>query len=168
MDKKKEREAFIQWWKKLQEDNGGRARLRRCSLPEEAILQSQTFRLRKRLPKWFSDQAVATLAGISSHVKHDSDKPLGLLLAKPKEKNGRPPMSEGRFRQLATSRDWDDLYRGLRRSMGIIDKRVSLKNLFDTIEGWNDAFRQQYKRPGKSIKFVLSKDYYTEAVKHEE
>lgn len=159
--------VFTNWWKRLQENNGGKAQLRRCNSPEEAALHSETYRLKNMLPKWLSLEAVATLAGISAHIKNDTSLGFAKSLATPKEKNGRVPLSESRFRQLLSCREWDELYRSLRRTVSILDGNVNLMSFVDTVILWNNEFLGAYKKPGKGLKFELSRDYYETAMKYE-
>lgn len=159
--------VLINWWKKLQENNGGRAQLRRCKSPEEAALHSETYRLKSMLPKWVSLEAISTIAGVSAHIKNDTSLGFARSLATPREKNGRVPLSESRFRQMLSCREWDELYRTLRRSVSILDGNVNLISFIDTVLLWNDEFRGSYKRPGKGLKFELSRDYYETAMKYE-
>jgi len=161
----KTKEFLTQWWKDLQNDNGGRARLRRCQTPEEAALQPQTYRL-KQILSWLPLEAVATIAGIAAHIKEVAGEGFGKSLAKPKEKNGRVPFSETRFRQLLSARDWNELYRSLRRAVTILDGKVGYLSFVQTVILWNEEFKGEYARPGKSVKYKLSESYYTEAMKH--
>ena len=159
--------VLLSWWKRLQENNGGRAQLKRCNSPEEAALHSETYRLKTMLPKWVSLEAIATIAGVSAHIKNDTSLGFAKSLATPQEKNGRVPLSESRFRQLLSCREWDELYRTLRISVSILDGNVNLISFIDTVLLWNDEFRGSYKKPGKGLKFELSRDYYETAIIYE-
>ncbi len=165
------RESITGWWERLQKNSGGRAKLKRCQSPEEAALLSETFTLSAMLP-WLSLEAVATIAGVAAHIKKpDNEKvdkqsrKFGESLATPKEKSGRVPLSETRFRQLITARDWNEVYRSLRRAVTILDGRVDLISFAETVILWNDEFEGRYKKPGTGLKFELSKDYYTKVMK---
>ncbi len=158
-------EALTQWWANLQRDNGGRAQLRCCHSPEEAALHPQTFYLKNML-SWLPLEAVATIAGVGAHIKDASGADFGKALAAPKEKNGRVPLSESRFRQLLTARDWNELYRSLRRAVTVLDGKVGFINFVEIIILWSEELRGKYKEAGKSVKFKLSEAYYTEAMKH--
>ncbi len=165
--KKGMQEVFTDWWDRLQKNNGGRAQLKRCSSPEEAALHPETHRLKNMLPDWLPLEAVATIVGVSAHIKNETKLGFAQSLATPKEKNGRVPLSESRFRQLLSCRDWDELYRTLRRSVSILDGNVNLLSFVDAVLLWNDEFRGAYRKPGKSLKFELSRDYYEIAMKYE-
>ncbi len=159
--------VLLNWWTRLQENNGGRAQLRRCNSPEEAVIHSETYRLKNMLPKWISLEAIATIAGVSAHIKNDTSLGFAKSLATPKEKNGRVPLSESRFRQLLSCREWDELYRSLRRTVSILDGNVNLISFADTVLLWNNEFRGDTKRPGKGLKFELSRDYYETVINNE-
>lgn len=155
------------WWREIQDNSGASARLRRCATPEEAALLPETHRLRVRLPGWVKIEIVATIAGLVAHIKNDAGLNFALALATPKEKNGRVPLSENRFRHLLACRDWDELYRNLRRSLDIINGQVILRSFIDSVFEWDKEFTGVFHKPGQGIKFNLSRDYYTEAMKHE-
>jgi CRISPR system Cascade subunit CasB len=167
MMNKEMQKIFADWWTRLQDNHGGRAQLRRCRSPEEVALHPETHRLKNKLPGWLPLEAVATIVGVSAHIKNSTKQKFAQSLATPKEKNGRVPLSENRFRQLISCREWGELYRGLRRSVTLLDGRVNLLSFVDTILLWNDEFRGAYKKPGKGVKFELSRDYYETAIKHE-
>ena len=167
MTKEERLEVFVKWWARLQENNGGRAQLKRCHSPEEAALHPETHRLKSMLPKWIPLEAIATIAGVSAHIKNSTNLNFAQSLARPKENNGRVPLSESRFRQLLSCREWDELYRTLRRSVSILDGNVNLKSFVDTVLLWSAEFYGEYKKPGKSFKFKLSRDYYETAMKYE-
>ena len=167
MEKEKMYELFTIWWNSLQNNNGGRAKLKRCRTPEEAALLPETHRLRSLLPQWIELEAVAIIAGVSAHIKKESKLGFSESLATPNEKKGRAPLSEERFRQLLSCREWAELYRSLRRTVTILDGNVNLINFFKTVILWNDEFHSKYKKPGKGIKFELSQSYYETAMKYE-
>ena len=160
-------EAISNWWNRLQDNSGGKARLKRCQTPEEAALLPETFSLGKLLP-WLPIEARATIAGVSAYIKKSSSKKkFGEALATPKEKNGRVPLSESRFRQLLSARDWQEVYRSLRRVVTILDGDIDLIQFVETIILWSEELQGKYREPGKGLKFKLSQDYYTIAMKYE-
>lgn len=151
---------FSTWWDELKRDNGRKAQLRRCSSPDEAAILPGTYYLKRTLPKWVPLELVATIAGLSAHIKENREMRFIESLATPKEKSGRVPFSESRFRQLLSCRDWDELYRNLRRAIIILDNSVNYESFVKTVFLWNDEFRGAHTRPGKSTKFQLSREYY--------
>ncbi len=160
-------DKFISWWNELQNNTGGRARLRRCASPEEAVILPEVHSLYVGLPKWISLEAVAVLAGVSANIKTNSSMPFAKSLASPRENKGRAPFSESRFRQLLSCRDWDELYTKLRRAVVILDGNVNLSDFFKTILEWQDEFKNAYKKPGNSLKYKLSKEYYETVINYE-
>lgn len=166
---KKVQDDLLAWWRSMHDSSGDRAQLRRCVSPEEAVLHPQTHRLTHVLP-WVPLEAVATVAGLLSHVKsgEGDSSSVGHKLAKPTEPGGSPPFSETRFRQLLGSRDWNDFYRNFRRAIQILGGDVNPLLVADTILCWGREYQgKEPTAPGKSLKFRLSQDYYTEALKHE-
>jgi len=161
------KKGFTIWWNKLQQDNGGRAQLRRCNSPEEAALHQQTHLLKHTLPRWLSFEAVATISAVSAHIKNSGSKRFIESLATPRERNGAIPMSENHFRQLLSCKNWNELHRSLRRAVTILDGTVHLESFLDTVMQWNDEFKGKYHSPGKSLKFRLSEEYYETAIRYE-
>lgn len=163
------RDDLLSWWRSMENSSGARAQLRRCASPEEAVLHPQTHHLRYVLP-WPSVEARATIAGLLSNIKSGENDPssVGQKLARPSEPGGAAPFSETRFRQLLTSRDWNEFYRNFRRAIQILGGDLNPLLVADTILCWDrEQQEQKSTAPGKSLKFWLSQDYYTEALKHE-
>ena len=159
--KDEERERLFKWWLELLDNSGRRAQLKRCASPEEAALIPETFKVKTILPK-ASIEACATIAGILSALKKEClsvSLPLGKQLAV--EKNSRPLFSETRFRQLLSSKTWNELYTHLRRAVGILDGMVNPIPLTEFILRWDwEAKYAATQAPGKSLVFELSRDYY--------
>jgi CRISPR system Cascade subunit CasB len=161
------RDKLLQWWRSLDDVSGARAQLRRCAAPEEAALHRQTYQV-MQIVGWASYEAAATIAGVLAHIKpgeHDPS-PLGQKLAKPSEPGGSAPFSETRFRQLLKSRDWCEFYRNLRRAVQVLGGQVNPLRVADVILAWDkESKSQEYLASGKSLKFRLSEQYYTNAPK---
>ena len=167
--KEENRNSLLEWWRSLGNVSGARAQLRRAASPEDAILHPQTHRVTYIVP-WASPEAVASIAGILSHIKagENDPTPFGQKLARPSEPGGSAPFSESRFRHLLSSRDWNEFYRNLRRAVQVLAGNVNPLLVADLILCWDkESRRQEYAAPGKSLKFWLSRDYYTELMKHE-
>ena len=163
------RQSLLDWWRSLERNTGARAQLRRAAIPEEVALHPQMHQIR-RLVKWASIEAAATIAGILSHIRsgENDPAPFGQKLAKAKKKGGSAPFSETRFRQLLKSRNWNELYRNLRRAIQVLDRNVNPLIVTDLILCWDREFHKRHDQIGeRSLKFWLSRDYYTEAMKHE-
>ncbi len=160
-------ERFIQWWKDLQEDSGGRAQLRRCNSLVEVVLHPEMYRLKRVLPNWISLEVMAILVGLGAHIKENISYGFAESLATPKDKNGRIPFSESRFRQLLSSRDWEELYRNIRRAILILEGKVNLISFFDMVMLWNDEFNESHKKIGRGVRYKLSHSYYDTVMKYE-
>ncbi len=166
---KEMQEKLLSWWRSLAEKSGTQAQLCRCATPEEAALNSETFRLLDYFP-WIDIETAAIIAGILSHIKQGEEENISFLqkLATPKEKNGRVPFSEIRFRQLLTCRTWDEFFTALRRAVQVLDGRVNPLSIADGILRWAEEQKSiTYCEAGRSLKFDWSKEYYTEALKYE-
>lgn len=159
-----QRQRIMEWFGMLIKTPGTRATLRRCGTPEEAALVSDTFRVKSILP-YASDEAAATIAGILSHVSGDTQinpKSLGFLLAQKKPGSEKPIFSEYRFRQMLSSRDWNELYKSLMRAVKILEGNVSPLILSDFILRWDKEYRNiNTVQKMKSVKFIVSKEYYS-------
>ncbi len=153
----------------MKTDHGASAQLRRCSSPEEVALQPYTYGLKQKMPNWISIESLATIAGILSHIKSGELENISLAakLAKPKSKNDNIPFSESRFRQLLTCKNWNEFYTSLRRAVKILDGNVNPLSIVDVILQWDEEQKDNFnKRLGNSLKFEMSKEYYTELMKH--
>ncbi len=157
-------EVFKKWWKDLQNNNAARAELRRCSNPFEVAIHPEAYRLKWELPSWISMECIATLAGVASHIKQDGGDNFALSLGKSKDGGGQPPFSEIRFRQLLKSRNWDELYKNLRRAVSIVDGVVNLDSFFNLLLDWDREFKGTFSKPGKTVKYQMAEDYYKEAL----
>ncbi len=155
---------ILVWWKGMLQNNGSKARLKRCASPSEAALHPETHSLMRILPQWFSFEAAATITGILAHVKINGDGFIAAKLGTPV--NNRVPFSETRFRQFLSCREWNEFYTALRRAVTILDGNVNPLSIVDVILHWDEENRgKTYKEPGKSLKFVLSKEYYSQILK---
>ena len=156
---------LLKWWQSLEKNTGARAQLRRCAGPEEAALNPQTYQV-KQMFGWASYEAAATIAGILSRIKsgEDDPTPLGKKLATPREQGGPPQFSESRFRQLLKSQGWDEFYRNLRRAIQVLRGVINPLRVADVILAWDkESRRENPVTPGKSLRFQLSQQYYTNA-----
>lgn len=139
------------WWEGLQQDNGGRAQLRRCKSPEEVMLEPAFHRLLNRmrgllesegsLPAEESYRRLAAVAGLLSHVKTRNDKPLAARMAE--SQGSRPRFSSLRFRRLMKE-PFDDLYPSMIRVIRQLDKTASLSDLANSVFYWGDKVRKEW------------------------
>ncbi len=156
---------LIGWWHGLHKRNGPRAALKRCASPEDAALHPDTFSVKSIFP-WMSYEAAAAMAGILSHIREVGERVntgFAVMLAVPSGKGGRAPFSEARFRQLLSSRDWNEFYTRLRRAVKILNGNVNPLSVADIILRWDDEHRSGTRTQyGHSLKFDLSNEYYTQ------
>ncbi|KMQ49498.1 CRISPR-associated protein CasB/Cse2 [Chitinispirillum alkaliphilum] len=153
-------ETVLAWRSELLENNGARAKLKRCETPEKAMLLRETHILLERAPKYISAEAIATIAGIIPHIKENGSGKLAENLGK--EKNGRAVFSEVRFRNLLACKEWNEFYKALRRAVVILDGIVDPVSVIETIKLWGEEKPGIYKEPSKRLSFKLAKDYYSQ------
>lgn len=155
---------LLDWWKKLQINKGNRAQLRRCTTPAEAAMHAETHALMKILPRWVSYEAVATICGILAHIKQIGTGTFGQKLAM--QENGKVLFSELRFRQFLSCKEWNEFYTALRRAITMLNGNANPLAVIDVILHWDEEYKgTKYSEPSKSLKFTLSKDYYSQILK---
>jgi len=152
-------ESVKSWHEELCENNGARARLRRCESPEKVMMQSETHILLDKLPSFISPEAVATIAGILSHVKVNGAGGLGERLGT--KKNDKVLFSETRFRNLLSCREWNEFYTALRRAVVVLDGNINPLSIVEVIKMWDEDKRGTLKEPTKKLSFKLAKEYYS-------
>ncbi|MFP4243391.1 MAG: type I-E CRISPR-associated protein Cse2/CasB [Chitinispirillaceae bacterium] len=155
-------EAVLKWRAELLNNSGGRARLKRCETPEKAMLLRETHTLLEKVPRSVSPEAVATIAGIISHVDKGGSGKLAANLGK--ERNGRVVFSEVRFRNLLACREWNEFYTALRRAVVILDGNVDPASVIETVKLWDEEKRGTYKEPSMKLSFRLANDYYSQTL----
>lgn len=146
-------EILVEWWEGLQHDTGGRARLRRCKSPEEAMLEPAFHRLLKRLAALTEKsgeelevhdiQRLAAIAGLLAHVRTRSLKPLAEQMADSEWKGGRPLLSSLRFRRLLKE-PFEDLYPAMVRVIRQLNKEANISDLAASTYYWGDRVRRRW------------------------
>lgn len=149
----REGEILTQWWTGLEQDTGGRARLRRCRSPEEVMLEPVFHRLLNRLRPILESQGrsdveiasdilrLAAVAGLLSHVKKPNNRSLAGSMA---EKRGqRVLVSPLRFRRLLKV-PFGELYEPMIRMLRLLDKQASLFDLANSVFYWGDKIRKRW------------------------
>ncbi|MDY0301009.1 MAG: type I-E CRISPR-associated protein Cse2/CasB [Trichlorobacter sp.] len=175
----KVRHQLFEWWKSLSENDfernkvkigkGDRARLRRVERPEDALLTEPFFRfLHMMPPEWALPDNIlrsALIASVLSHVdKHDDDEKMSFAtqLATPKKVTDKKPrMSVLRFQQLQKSRDPEEFFRRLLRSLQLAENPINIFSLADSIWHWMEEYRFGVNRkPTKRLSVRWATDYY--------
>jgi CRISPR system Cascade subunit CasB len=149
----REGELLIQWWSSLEQDTGGRARLRRCRSPEEVLLEPAFHRLLNRLRPLLEQQGrseseiardmlrLAAVAGLLSHVRKPDNRSLADSMA---EKRGqRALVSPLRFRRLLKV-PFEELYEAMIRVLRQLDRQASLFDLANSVFYWGDKIRKRW------------------------
>ncbi|WP_089941174.1 type I-E CRISPR-associated protein Cse2/CasB [Candidatus Entotheonella palauensis] len=137
------------WWTELQEDNkGGRAELRRCREPVEALRVSAYHDLHRNLRQHgYTDKVkLLAIAALTAHVKQvRGDKRLAQQMAASKVEGGTTPqLSELRFRRLLQHENLDELFPALRRVVNLLNGHVNLYSLASSVYCWGDRERRQW------------------------
>ena len=158
---------LLDWWKKLEENRGERAILRRAASVDDVLLTTAFARFLKMMPAgWSEDYRLfdsAMVAGLLARVKtHVEKNSFAKSLAMPKKEGSKSVMSELRFQQLHKSRDADEFYLRMIRALAMLDGRTNVFSLADDILLWSKEQRQSVdKNPHKRLAVRWATDYYT-------
>lgn len=170
--KEQDQTRLIDWWKSLEESPGERAQLRRCRIPAEVFCQRGFHRLCNKLPwwaKWDEDvMALASAAGVLSHVRAESLLSFPAQLGREKDNSGKPVMSELRFQQLLACQNWDEFYVSLRRAVHLAGLTVNIISLADGVFHWaGDRKDVSSENPSKRFRFSWADSYYGTVFKYQ-
>lgn len=161
-----DQKAIMDWWQSLENDRGGRAKLRRCEKPEAILLQPGFYELQQKCPK-FPTLALAASAGLLAHINQSSDLSFPKQLAQQKDHSGKPVFSELRFQQLLASHDIDELYDNLRRAIVQNNRTANILSLADGVLHWykEQQDKNQFdERPERRFQFSWAKAYFSEVL----
>ncbi|WP_444929797.1 type I-E CRISPR-associated protein Cse2/CasB [Microbulbifer sp. SSSA002] len=170
-------------WHRWLNDNAGRAdraRLRRAVDPVDVMPTPAFIRFLKDMPeRWQQDEQIriedaALVATVIAHVKTDNpakmidgdssksrDFSFARSLATPRERGGRPPLSELRFFQLQKSRDTAEFYRRIVRALALLDGKASIASLANDLLHWQKEMRTMPARyPQERLAVRWATDYY--------
>ncbi|BAZ95176.1 uncharacterized protein FOKN1_2816 [Thiohalobacter thiocyanaticus] len=147
-------EILAEWWEGLQNDTGGRARLRRCKTPEEVMLEPAFHRLLRRLGalteksddtqlEGYEIHRLAAIAGLLAHVRVKRSKPLAEQMAESESKGGKPLLSSLRFRRLLKE-PFEDIYPSMIRVIRQLDEKANISDLATSIYYWGDRVRKRW------------------------
>lgn len=162
----KAKSKFLTWWNILQSEippgwaRADRAVLRRatdltavaCTPAYQQIYREmEAAHISSGGAGWlaFQQERIAALVGLAVHVPLSFDGPdfvksLPQAMSHRSEGDDRNPVSDLRFKRLLESPDIDALFTGLRRSLPLIDGKVSITSLADDIFEWNDAVKKRW------------------------
>ena len=174
LKEKKNRDAIVEWKKRLDDNRGERARLRRCQEPMQVLLNPSYYELKASIPDLPNNQslALATVAGLLSIADHSGanlpQKSFATQLGSAKAEGSAPVMSESRFRQLIKSRDWPEFYRRMRRAIKMAGSNVNIISVADLV--FQFGFEERGKispEPSQSFQFRFAEDYFEASIKSE-
>lgn len=140
------RQILLEWWKSLDENRGERADLRHCHNIDEVIFTSSFHYLKRKLNEFKIDpEALALVAGVLSHVRStDINSRFPAQMATPKIGSKKAVVSDLRFRRLLTIEDRNELFTTMIRIVRLLDGRVNIFDLADSIYWWNDRTKKRW------------------------
>lgn len=137
---------LMEWWEKLPDNRGDRARLRRCGSLIEVMFIETFHRLDTRLGNYerIDHEKLACVVGVLSHVKVNiSEKSFASQMALPSNHGQGSRVSGLRFRRLLQCRNNDELFTALVRVVRLLDGTANVRSLAEDIYRWGDNTRKQ-------------------------
>jgi len=136
---------LTQWWRRLQEDTGTRAELRRCNTPAEVAMTASFNRFCHRLRpllkgQWNWEERLASVLGLLSHIKTDAH---GRGLAEQMSDGNPPVVSELRFRRLL-QRDTGDIYPAMVRILRMLKGSADIHDLARSVFFWGGKVKKRW------------------------
>lgn len=138
------------WWLGLKDDRASRAMLRRCATLDDVVLSPAYQRFYRYMlacgwpaeaAEWQNDK-LAAIAGLAAFVQIDNGTNLPYQMS---ERIGeRPMLSELRFRSLLRLETTDELFRGLRRALPLVEHKTSVVQLANDVFWWSDTTRKRW------------------------
>ena len=168
------RASAVAWWRKLDDDRGARARLRRvqdlCVLlreptsPGERMARRSVFALKDALNEAVAEQGkkvclkrLAPVAALLAHVRSDVPDEQSIALLFAGGSDGRTPLTERRFQRLLHCQDYQALHDELRRALQQLGRHAPVGALACDIYHWNDRVRGEWARI--YYKTILTAEY---------
>lgn len=157
-DAKPAAEALAAWWADLEKDRGDRARLRRA----DGVLEVFTVPAFHRLAQALRDRGfalderqmerLALVASLAATVRsNDSESTVARRMAVGKE--GKPAVSEARFRRLVAEPSVEQAAALLRRLLPLTGETANLADLADAVWRWEDG--------DEKARRTWARNYYT-------
>lgn len=138
------RDTLVDWWKRLNDEPGARAGLRRCRRPQEAAYQASYHDLREGLsPHGLGGPALEIVSIAAAHVRkpHEQETIASALAG---QVNGRPILTDLRFRRLMRIEDPQVLAQAAVRLIKRLDGKVNLADLAESLYWWNDQTKKRW------------------------
>ena len=135
------------WWKRIQDDRGMRADLRRCKSVTEVLTTPAFSRFCTEARVFlktdgYRETRLAAVFGLLAYIEHLGDETLPMQMAE--SKGGTPLVSELRFRRLLQERDIDRLYASLIRVLRMLNRKANPLRLAQDVYYWNDRTRKEW------------------------
>jgi CRISPR system Cascade subunit CasB len=168
--RREDQQALTDWWQWLEDNRGERARLRRCDTSGEILPQSAFHRLCRKPPWWEQHDVMglAVIAGLSSHVAERNALALPAQMGQHREGGDKPRVSELRFQQIISSKDYDELFERLRRAIDLLGRSANIISLADGVFHWSQDRRDRYsEQPSHRFHYSWSKAYFNEVFKYQ-
>lgn len=141
-------EILRSWWKRLDENRGGRAELRRTASPSDVVYAPVYHDLVRDFSSHglaFSKEKLAAVAGLAARVKADTGDEVSFptQMATPRSAGGAA-VSGLRFRRLLAVKDPEELFPLIVRILSLLDGKVSLADLAKAVYWWNDSTKKRW------------------------
>ena len=139
--------ALLEWWHELENLRGDRAALRRASGTVQVMFNPAFHRLWRKLKntRWKNAERVALIAALAARVKaHDPTAPFASQLGTVPVSRDKPKLSGLRFRRLIQNTDHEELLPVCSRAIALLDGKVNLIDLAESVYWWNDRTRKQW------------------------
>ncbi len=153
-EKKSERHIVLRWWSECIGDRaapaGPRAELRRARTIEEVVFVPLFHDLRRRLMTtgWRMTDRLALVAGVLARVgEHDGASAFPSQMAVLAEgSRNRPRVTPSRFRRILRlgDEDRDELFLQIRRIVALLNGKVNVGDLADSLYWWNERTRKSW------------------------
>jgi len=146
---KQTKDRLANWWRGLQKphNSGSRAELRRAATVD-AVIMTPAF---QRLCSGFTDEfrsdfdktRLAAIAGLLAHVKESAEPKMEIAKQMAQPAGAATRVSELRFRRLL-QRNRSDLFVPMVRVIRLLDHRVSIYDLIESVYYWGDQRKKKW------------------------
>ncbi|MDT8321692.1 MAG: type I-E CRISPR-associated protein Cse2/CasB [Xanthomonadales bacterium] len=146
-DLPREHQVLLDWWKKLEDNRGDRAALRRAASIEQVMFNPAFHRLWRGLKgtSWKRAERVALIAALAARVReHRSERTFAAQLGTSPRGREKAALSGLRFRRLLQIREPDELLQGCSRAIAMCGNSVNLLNLAKSVYWWSDRDRKDW------------------------
>lgn len=140
-------EVLHAWWRRLEDDRGERARLRRCKEPRDVVFSEAYQRLRREMLGLgrVGETRLCLVAGVAVHVREH--RPGGNLveqMASSATGRDRAVVSGLRFRRLLAIEQPEQLFGPMIRVVRQLGRTANLYSLAADLYHWNRYVRQRW------------------------